>query len=115
MNAAAHVTQGERVADVLIAIEAVDLATIHAAPLVVISRDAPPHALVGLHVGASHFRLSLDDARLTAEILQAETDLPGACDLAQGLFATVGMADLLLLGQRARRLAQACARWCAEP
>ncbi len=113
MSAAARATQGERVADVLIAIEAVDAATIYAAPLVVINRDGPPRGLVGLHVGPCHFRLALDDARLAAQVLEAQTDLVGAQDLARGLWANIGMVDLLLLGQRMRAAREA--GWWAAP
>lgn len=104
MSAVAPKIQAERVAELLIALEAVDLATLHAAPLVLLTQGQRAMAIVGLRVAGRRFRLSIDEVQLAAKCLRAETELAGAGELAAGLIVGAGVADLLLLAEQARRI-----------
>lgn len=115
MSAAlSYLAQDERIAMVLMAIEAVDVNTIHAAPMVVIEAGQPPRPLIGLHVGPMHFRLSIDDVRTTATAIRCDAGAYAEAEaLAAGLDVAAGMADLLELQQRMRDL-QSTAWWVAQ-
>ena len=111
MSAAlATLPQGERIATVLIAIEAVDVNTIHAVPLLVIERGHPARSVVGLHVGRDHFRLSIDDMRMAACALRIERGIPEAEALGAGLDMAADTAALLALAQL-RRTVRDAALW----
>lgn len=97
MAAPAFTAQDERIAAVLMAMETAPAARIHAVPLVVLSQDAPPRPVLGLHAGDQHWALTPDDAMITARALNAEQPYAGARALAAGLVAGVTLTDLLLL------------------
>ena len=104
MAVPALIAQQERVADVLVAIETAPIGAIHAAPLVVLASDAQPKPILGLHVGAQHFRLSIEDAQMVAMALRLDPGFPEALVLAAGLDVAIGMVTLLELQARMRAI-----------
>lgn len=110
MAAAAFTAQDERIAEVLMAMEIAPAARIHAAPMVVLSQDAPPRPVLGLHAGDRHWILTPEDALITARALETERPYPGAEALAAGLRANVTMTDLLVLRSRMTALRAQTAR-----
>lgn len=92
-----------RVASALVAMETAPAVSIYAAPLVVLSADAPPRQVIGLHAGGRTIRLDTDEAILTAVALEHEA-FPGAKALAAGLRHAVSVTDLVALAARMKIL-----------
>ena len=107
MTAAAHTVQGDRTAEVLAAIALVDVAKIHAAPVLLLSIDGPPTAIAGLHVGGRHFCLSIDETAALAAAVESTPGIDHAQDLAAGLRAVTGMLDLMVIQERLRSAREA--------
>ncbi|PHY20904.1 hypothetical protein [Caulobacter sp. BP25] len=93
-----------RVASALAAFETAPAVTIFTAPLVVLSADAPPRQIIGLHAGGRTVRLDTDEAILTAVALEHDATLPGAKAMAAGLRHAVAVTDLVALAARMRTL-----------
>lgn len=85
--------QVDLVATVLAAME-VAPTTVRTAPLCVISRDAPPRAVLGVFVGGQRFALSPADVDLAARILLGSQPFAGCSAIAHGLLGRLGMAEL---------------------
>lgn len=106
MAAPAQLAQDERIAQVLMALAATPLAKVHAAPVVLLSTDAPPEGILGLHIGGRHFTLSHADARITAvAVRQNMTDLD-ALAFAAGLEAAAALVELMQLRAEVRAMAE---------
>lgn len=108
-----ELAQLDRIADVLMAIEGVDIEAIRAAPLIVIETGKPTRAVIGLHVGSRHFRLAIDEVRTVAMAVRIERAIVEADAVAAGLEAFAGMAELLLLAERLRTM-RATAGWASQ-
>lgn len=112
MAAPAQMAQDERVAQVLMALSVTPWAKVHAAPVVLLSLDAPPVGILGLHVGPSHFTLSPDDARMVATAIRQAPRALEAEALAVGLEAAANLVELMQLRAEVREMK---ARWPVEP
>jgi hypothetical protein len=95
MAAPAEIAQDERVAQVVMAILVTPLDRVHTAPVVLLSIDEPPLGILGLHVGARHFTLSIEDARLLAQALRRQPQQLALVALSAGIEAAANMVDLM--------------------
>jgi hypothetical protein len=107
MSAAAYTLRGDRTAEILAAIAVVDVAKIHAAPVLLLSIDGPPTPIVGLHVGGRHFCLSIDETTALAGAVPSVPGIDHAQDLADGLRSITGMLDLMMIKERLRSAREA--------
>lgn len=115
MATPAELAQDERVAQVLMAIAVAPLARIHAAPVVLMSADAPPVGILGLHVGPSHFTLSVQDARIVVIALRQDLRRLEIDALAAGLEAAANLVELMQLRAEIRDLRTRLAVSAAAP
>lgn len=107
MSAAVQRTREDRQDEILAAIAQVDVAKIHAAPVLLLSIDGPPTAIAGLHVGGRHFCLSIDETAALATAVEATPGITHAQDLADGLRAVTGVLDLMVIQERLRSAREA--------
>jgi hypothetical protein len=105
MAAPAQLAQDERVALVLMALKATHLAKVHAAPVVLLSGDAAPIGILGLHIGGQHFTLTFDDARLAALAVRQNFAELDALAFAAGLEAAANLVELMQLKAEVRIMA----------
>ena len=113
MAAPAQLAQADRTAEILAAIALVDVAKIHAAPVLLLSMDGPPTPIAGLHIGGRHFCLSIDETAALAAAVETSPAIDHAQDLAKGLRAVTGVLDLMVLQERLRSAREA-AWWHAQ-
>lgn len=93
----------ELVSTVLAAMEN-GAAAVRTVGLCVVSRNAEPRSVVGVHAAGRRFALDTRDADLVARVLGDDQPFPGAAALAGHLHYRIGEADLLTLRARVQRM-----------